>query len=110
MLLTTTQKVAISISTLLVVLVFGLIFKSCNYKKSFPRFRNGDMVVHTLSEKEGQVIDNRYRYNRKSSCWKVKVRIKKDPAIKESSLALKIGKMLDEVAPSIYDEFELEKQ
>ena len=77
-------------------------------EKPKPRFRNGDMILHTLSEREGQVINNVYQWNSKSDCWKVQIRFKGDTE-KENTLANKIVKLIDD-APLSFNEFELEKR
>ncbi len=82
------------------------------------KFRNGDMVVHTVSEKDGQVINNSYVFNRQSWCWKVQVRMKgvetKDETekIEKSRLKtsfVKFGKLIENI-PETFNEFELEKR
>jgi len=77
-------------------------------EKPHAKFQNGDIVVHTLSEREGQVVDNSYEFNRKSNCWKVKIRFKNDTKT-DNALSNKISKMIDDV-PLTFNEFELEKQ
>jgi hypothetical protein len=107
---------------LLVVVMLGFILGAVapvfmkgifSKEEPYPRFQNGDMVTHTLSEREGQVIDNTFSFNDKSECWQVKVRMKKTEEV-EKSLATKIlGKkasgMFNNI-PENYNEFELEKQ
>jgi hypothetical protein len=82
-------------------------------EKPNPKFRNGDMVVHTLSEREGQIVDNCFEFNSKAETWQVKVRMKKAEESKESLAAKLLGKkasgMFNNI-PETFNEFELEKQ
>jgi len=73
-----------------------------------PIFRNGDMIIHTLSEREGQVIDNTYKFNKKSKCWIVRVKFKSD-AKKANTITNKIGIFIANT-PLTFNEFELERK
>ena len=77
-------------------------------EKPNPKFENGDMVTHSLSGKTGQVIDNTYKFNKKSGCWMVRLRLKSDVE-KTETLSKKISKWIDD-APLTFNEFELEKR
>ena len=91
------------ILTIITAIVVVASFSGCSEKTS-PKFKNGEMVIHTLNKKEGQVIDNAYKFNGKADCWSVKVRFKSDVSKKDG-----IGKFLDGF-PLILNEFELEKK
>ena len=97
----------IAIVTLMLVAIVSSIFFNSS-EKSYPVFQNGDMVVHTLSGREGQVIDNKYTFNSKSDCWKVKLRFKSD-IDKADTIGSKISKLIDDT-PLTFNEFELEKK
>ncbi len=94
-----------------------LVVSSCSERPA-TKFINGDMVIHTLSERRGQVINNSFEFNRQSQCWKVMVRMKgvetKDETEKIATSRLKtsfvkIGKMVENI-PEIFNEFELERE
>ena len=102
---------------IILCLILPMFLCSCSDKPA-PKFRNGDMVVHTVSEKDGQVINNSYVFNRQSWCWKVQVRMKgvetKDETekIEKSRLKtsfVKFGKLIENI-PETFNEFELEKR
>jgi major membrane immunogen (membrane-anchored lipoprotein) len=90
-------------------LILTVFLSSCGVRdKPEPKFDNGEMVIHTLSERVGQVIDNSYSFDSKAKCWKVNVRFKSGVK-EEKSIADKIGRMIDD-KPILYHEFELERQ
>jgi hypothetical protein len=109
MMLTTNQKLVITIGSILFLFVLGIAIQIANAPElPGPKFENGDMVIHVLNEKEGQVIDNTYKFNKKSNCWKVRLRIKSDVE-KTDTLSKKLNKLIDD-APLVFNEFELEKK
>ncbi|MHA1469081.1 MAG: hypothetical protein ACTSSP_00820 [Candidatus Asgardarchaeia archaeon] len=97
------KKIIIAAVTLIIILsVISLAPKS---EKPAPYFQNGEIVVHTLSGRKGQIIDNAYQYNRKSECWRVSAKMV-DPDQKGSVLLGKITGMITEN----FNEFELRKE
>lgn len=111
--MTLMQKIMIVAGSLALISLSALVVNSCNFEKPSPKFRNGDMVTHILSEREGQVIDNSYKFNGKSECWQVKVRMKKTKEIKKSLATKFFGEkasgMFNNI-PETFNEFELEKR
>jgi hypothetical protein len=116
-----TKKIIITnrimVITLIVVMLGFIIGAICplffGKEKPTPKFRIGDMVVHSMTEREGQIVDNCFEFDRKIGKWKVKIRMKKAEESKESLAAKLLGKkasgMFNNIPETLY-EFELEKQ
>ena len=97
------KKIIIAAVALMIIL--PVIMLSRKSEKPAPYFQNGDIIVHTLSGRTGQIIDNTYQYNRKSECWKVSAKMTY-PAGKGSGILDKLSGMITET----FNEFELRKE
>ena len=112
-------KFLIVVATLVGLFIFWICMKPSPVEKEQPKFSNGEIVSTKLDGREGMIVDNMFKYNKKATCWSVKIRFGRGTSDEtstpenktpENGLSITFGDIVSNLNVQTLNEFELEKK